>query len=92
MCVCEGAGLMTQIRYLRRMVDGVPVVTAPAQIDITTAEQRARFSSSPRRAMESSGWQYPQIPLQILPGITGQLGSFRHCLGCVTVSKGIWLC
>ena len=64
MCVCEGAGLMTQIRYLRRMVDGVPVVAASAQIDITTAEQRARFSSSPRRAMERLGLAVPQIPFR----------------------------
>jgi anti-sigma B factor antagonist len=25
--------------YLRKMIDGVPVVTAPAEIDITTADQ-----------------------------------------------------
>lgn len=30
---------MTEIRYLRRMIDGVPVVTAPAEIDVTSAEQ-----------------------------------------------------
>jgi anti-sigma B factor antagonist len=27
------------IRYLRKMTDGVPVITAPAEIDITTADQ-----------------------------------------------------
>jgi anti-anti-sigma factor len=30
---------VTGVRYLRRMVDGVPVVAAPAEIGITTAEQ-----------------------------------------------------
>ena len=30
---------MPDIRYLRKMIDGVPVVTAPAEIDITTADQ-----------------------------------------------------
>lgn len=30
---------MAEISYFRRMVDGVPVVAAPAEIDITTAEQ-----------------------------------------------------
>jgi hypothetical protein len=43
---------MTQIRYLRKMAAGVPVVAAPAQIDITTAEQRARLPS-PRLAAAS---------------------------------------
>jgi anti-sigma B factor antagonist len=27
------------IRYLRKMINGVPVVTAPAEIDISTADQ-----------------------------------------------------
>jgi anti-anti-sigma factor len=27
------------IRYLRKMISGVPVVTAPPEIDITTADQ-----------------------------------------------------
>jgi anti-sigma B factor antagonist len=30
---------MTEIRYLRTMIDGVPVVAMPAEIDITTADQ-----------------------------------------------------
>jgi anti-sigma B factor antagonist len=30
---------VAEIGYFRRMVDGVPVVAAPAEIDITTAEQ-----------------------------------------------------
>jgi anti-sigma B factor antagonist len=30
---------VTEIRYLRKMISGVPVVTAPAEIDITTTEQ-----------------------------------------------------
>ena len=30
---------MTAVRYLRTMINGVPVVAAPAEIDITTAEQ-----------------------------------------------------
>jgi anti-sigma B factor antagonist len=30
---------MAEISYFRRMVDGVPVVAAPAEIDITAAEQ-----------------------------------------------------
>jgi anti-sigma B factor antagonist len=30
---------VAEISYFRRMVDGVPVVAAPAEIDITTAEQ-----------------------------------------------------
>jgi anti-sigma B factor antagonist len=30
---------VTEIRYLRTMINGVPVVTAPAEIDITTTEQ-----------------------------------------------------
>ena len=28
---------MTEVRYLRTMINGVPVMTTPAQIDITTA-------------------------------------------------------
>jgi anti-anti-sigma factor len=30
---------MTEIRYLRTMIKGVPVVAAPAEIDITTTDQ-----------------------------------------------------
>ena len=30
---------MPEIRYLRKMTGGVPVVTTPAEIDITTADQ-----------------------------------------------------
>ena len=30
---------MPDIRYLRKMINGVPVVTAPPEIDITTADQ-----------------------------------------------------
>ena len=30
---------MTDIRYLRKMVNGVPVIAAPAEIDITTTDQ-----------------------------------------------------
>ena len=30
---------MADIRYLRKMVSGVPVVTAPVEIDLTTADQ-----------------------------------------------------
>ena len=30
---------MTEIRYLRTMIDGVPVVIAPPEIDVTTADQ-----------------------------------------------------
>lgn len=30
---------MTDIQYQRQMVDGTPVVAAPAEIDITTADQ-----------------------------------------------------
>ena len=30
---------MTDIRYLSRMINGVAVVTAPAEVDITTADQ-----------------------------------------------------
>ena len=30
---------MADIRYLRKMIDGVPVVTAPPEIDITCADQ-----------------------------------------------------
>jgi anti-sigma B factor antagonist len=30
---------VTNIRYLRRMINGVAVVTAPAEVDITTADQ-----------------------------------------------------
>lgn len=30
---------MPDIRYLRKMINGVPVVVAPAEIDITTADQ-----------------------------------------------------
>ena len=30
---------MIQVRYLRTMINGVPVMATPAEIDITTAEQ-----------------------------------------------------
>lgn len=30
---------MSDARYLRKLIDGVPVVEAPAEIDITTADQ-----------------------------------------------------
>ena len=30
---------MIQVRYLRKMINGVPVIAMPAEIDITTAEQ-----------------------------------------------------
>ena len=30
---------MIQVRYLRKMINGVPVMATPAEIDITTAEQ-----------------------------------------------------
>ena len=30
---------MTEIRYLRTVINGVPVVTAPAEVDITTTDQ-----------------------------------------------------
>jgi anti-sigma B factor antagonist len=30
---------VTEIRYLRTMIDGVPVVATPAEIDITTTDQ-----------------------------------------------------
>ena len=30
---------MVNVRYLRKMIDGVPVLTTPAEIDVTTAEQ-----------------------------------------------------
>ena len=30
---------MIQVRYLRKMIDGVPVVAAPVEVDVTTAEQ-----------------------------------------------------
>jgi len=39
-----------EIRYLRTMIDGVPVVTAPPEIDITTADQlRAVLTDSATR-------------------------------------------
>ncbi len=30
---------MIEVRYLRKMINGVPVMATPAEIDITTAEQ-----------------------------------------------------
>ena len=30
---------MSEIRYLRKMIDGIPVVTAPAEIDVSNADQ-----------------------------------------------------
>lgn len=30
---------MTEVRYLRKTINGMPVVTTPAEIDITTADQ-----------------------------------------------------
>ena len=30
---------MIQVRYLRKMIKGVPVMATPAEIDTTTAEQ-----------------------------------------------------
>ena len=30
---------MTEVRYLRSMINGVPVVAAPAEIDVTTTDQ-----------------------------------------------------
>jgi anti-sigma B factor antagonist len=30
---------MPEIRYLRKMINGLPVVVAPAEIDVTTADQ-----------------------------------------------------
>ena len=30
---------MIEVRYLRKMIDGVPVMATPAEIDVTTAEQ-----------------------------------------------------
>ena len=30
---------MIQVRYLRKMINGVPVMATPAEIDVTTAEQ-----------------------------------------------------
>ena len=35
---------MHDARYLRKMINGVPVVTAPAEIAITTAGELERFS------------------------------------------------
>jgi anti-sigma B factor antagonist len=31
--------LVIEVRYLRKMIDGVPVMATPAEIDVTTAEQ-----------------------------------------------------
>jgi anti-sigma B factor antagonist len=37
---CSGGGWpVVEVRYLRTMINGVPVITAPAEIDITTAGQ-----------------------------------------------------
>ena len=30
---------MIEVRYLRKMIDGVPVMATPPEIDVTTAEQ-----------------------------------------------------
>lgn len=30
---------MTEVRYFRTMINGVPVIAAPAEIDITTTDQ-----------------------------------------------------
>ena len=40
-CVLFGRGddLVIEVRYLREMIDGVPVMATPPEIDVTTAEQ-----------------------------------------------------
>jgi anti-sigma B factor antagonist len=35
----EGDDLVIEVRYLRKMIDGVPVMATPPEIDVTTAEQ-----------------------------------------------------
>ena len=46
-----------EIRYRRAMIGGVPVVTAPAEIDITTADQlRAVLIDTATRGMPRSWW------------------------------------
>jgi hypothetical protein len=37
--VRKGDDLVIEVRYLRKMIDGVPVMATPAEIDVTTAEQ-----------------------------------------------------
>ena len=40
MCpVRKGDDLVIEVRYLRKMIDGVPVMATPPEIDVTTAEQ-----------------------------------------------------
>jgi anti-sigma B factor antagonist len=37
--VRKGDDLVIEVRYLRKMIDGVPVMATPPEIDVTTAEQ-----------------------------------------------------
>jgi hypothetical protein len=60
---------VAEVSYFRRMVDGVPVVAAPAEIDITTAEQLdaallAACFGSPEEALKDIGY-----PVRLMIGI-----------------------
>lgn len=46
---------MTDIRYLRNMINGVPVLTAPAEIDITTAERLREV------LLQATSRRYPMV-------------------------------
>lgn len=48
---------MPDVRYLIKMINGVPVVAAPAEIDITTAEQlRAVLLTAAGAGIRRSWW------------------------------------
>jgi anti-sigma B factor antagonist len=46
---------LPDVRYLRKVINGVPVVAAPAEIDITTAEQLRAV------LVEAAGGGHPTI-------------------------------
>ncbi|HEY0998668.1 MAG TPA: hypothetical protein VGD83_03435 [Streptosporangiaceae bacterium] len=48
---------MSEIRYLCKMIGGVPVLEAPAEIDITTADElRAVLLATAAGGMSRSWW------------------------------------
>ena len=60
---------MSDVRYRRKMIDGAPVVAAPAEIDITTADQSraacGRRTSEPRSRRQEARLS-PHAELQAL--------------------------
>jgi hypothetical protein len=80
------------VRYLRKMINGVPVVAAPAEIDTTAAEhlRAVLLDSAARRHATIPRAGHPNVPGAVVPGRQAPMpGGLSLCRPSAAACAGV---